>query len=884
MINKERPKELIIRNLLVFLFIIICQKTLAQLDSRAMNAVYSQRFQDAINYAQEDLNEVLALSKNAPAVHARKLAWCYFDMGYCYSTMEAYWPKAEENFILGIKTLSNYYGPKDSNIALFSYELGLLYTKEFRTIEAERIMKQALDIFQSTGAWAMFHANCIEDLGTIYLNQTNYDAALAAYFKALSLYGKYNNDSVITLSNIGLVYAYKNDPLAESFLRMPVEIIQKKERRTKLDSLKLANSINYLALYYSSIKQAPDSAVIYQSKLLTLHERLYTRESLTYCNALASLGISYTFSQRDYVKGINTLAEARKIASHLMDTLGVRYNAEFSSHLADAYLLNKDLSHAKPLYNTVTHNLKNIIASNFSQLTDKEQEGFLNHYKYIFDRYGALTAEYNNADPELAGELFNIQLFTKNSLFKNNERIRKKYLSCSEKQVNDLYNKWIGNRAVLGKYISTQCIAKGDSIDNDNQQIEKKLLSICAYDKDDNRTGPTWIDIQKKLKPSEAVVQIIRIKKLDLDAPFTSIYAALILKPGPTDIPVFIELGNADSFEQRYYYDWKISRINGNDISSYSHLWEKISENIKGITKVYVSPDGVFSKINLNTILNPITNKYLIDEIDIKYLLSPIELYELDAGNTILKSISKKNIVIIGKPTYGASSNISGLGSCATNQKAKFQTFDSEINSVDSLLKSGFCNVKVYSSDSASEFTLRNLKGPAILHISTHGFFTGSDSIKRRDEVFASANNILSRKPARNPLYQSGIALSFANKSASISDGMNDGILNAYEAMNLNLDSTQLLVLSACSVGDGEMVSGQGLFGFQKAFKIAGARNIILSLWEVFPKYTRKFFTQFYSKLLETSDIDDSFLFAQRSLKSDPNIPPAFWGSFILIK
>ncbi|HCR53584.1 MAG TPA: hypothetical protein DIW27_04150, partial [Cytophagales bacterium] len=159
-----------------------------------------------------------------------------------------------------------------------------------------------------------------------------------------------------------------------------------------------------------------------------------------------------------------------------------------------------------------------------------------------------------------------------------------------------------------------------------------------------------------------------------------------------------------------------------------------------------------------------------------------------------------------------------------------------------------------------------------ILHIATHGYF------------LEDLNSAELRTP--NPLLNSGLILAGANNF--ILEGENplhaedDGILTAYEAMNLNLDETDFVVLSACETGLGVVQNGEGVYGLQRAFQLAGAKHIIMSLWPVDDEATQVLMSKFYGKWSESGDVRKAFQQAQLETKElYPN--PYFWGAFILV-
>ena len=115
-------------------------------------------------------------------------------------------------------------------------------------------------------------------------------------------------------------------------------------------------------------------------------------------------------------------------------------------------------------------------------------------------------------------------------------------------------------------------------------------------------------------------------------------------------------------------------------------------------------------------------------------------------------------------------------------------------------------------------------------------------------------------------------------------DGLEDGILTAYEISQMNLSNTELVVLSACETGLGDIQGNEGVYGLQRAFKIAGVKYIIMSLWQVPDKQTSMLMTTFYKKWLEEKmSIPDAFHAAQKELR-DIGLDPYQWAGFVLVE
>jgi len=198
---------------------------------------------------------------------------------------------------------------------------------------------------------------------------------------------------------------------------------------------------------------------------------------------------------------------------------------------------------------------------------------------------------------------------------------------------------------------------------------------------------------------------------------------------------------------------------------------------------------------------------------------------------------------------------------------------------VSTVLKTAGYKVSDFQQGNATETNIKAIKGQSVVHIATHGYFLPDpDDL---GENFAHA--------AGNPLLRSGLILAGApdpakeEKRADLS-GNDNGVLTAYEAMNLNLEGTSLLVLSACETGLGEVKAGEGVYGLQRAFQVAGARTLLMSLWKVDDAATQMLMTSFYTNWTKSGNKLTAFKQAQAQLRANPKYKdPYYWGAFVML-
>lgn len=319
------------------------------------------------------------------------------------------------------------------------------------------------------------------------------------------------------------------------------------------------------------------------------------------------------------------------------------------------------------------------------------------------------------------------------------------------------------------------------------------------------------------------------------------------------------------------------------DEVSFQHFWQSIHQKIRELhpkaERVFVSLDGIYQKINLETLWNPITKKYLGDELDIQLLSNTKDLLTREAFEATTKS---GLVSLFGFPNYRLydahdTTEIKTRLSKLKETRKEVQTIASQL--------SGKFYPQVFLGVDASEANIKRIKKPQVLHLSTHGFFKENlgNGLLNQSRWVSKSHYLY----AKNPLLSSGLYFTGADASInhkSLPDSVTEnGILTAQEVLNMDLDSTQLVVLSACETGLGKIQNGEGVYGLQRAFLSAGAKYVLMSLWKVDDEVTRFFMQYFYESWVKDQDVRKAYRFAQKKLREADYTSPYYWGAFVLV-
>jgi len=800
------------------------------------------------------------------------------NLGLVYHTAGRYY-EADSISKKAAELRKEKFGEKHLSYAASLNNLAALYKEKGEYTQAEKYIDQSIQIYQTAITKdSIPYAIALNNKAILLQTMGRAKEAEPLQNKALELvqdkYGGKSNVYLRMLGNLAIIYQdlgrYDD---AEKVYKKAISVREKKLGAKHPDVARLKHNLAGLYIItqkYDLVEQnLKDAASIYKDKFSENHP--------SYANVIEDLGNFYVF-QGKYNDAEPLLTKALEVRSNTLGDNHPDYASALES-LAILYWKKQQYPQASTNFRNSLKKYLLQVASQFPAMSEHEKTVFWNLIQPKFERFYNYALQASSQDPALLTDMYNAQLITKALLLNATSKVRQNILNSNNPKLIALYNKYLTQKEYLARVytMSKAELAEQkinvDSLEKATNATEKQLSEQSAeFNQNINQKVTKTTDIQQTLKDNEAAVEIFRIRYYDKTFSEDSvIYAALILKKNSVN-PEKVILPNGTGLETTYagYYR-KAIKAKLEDEESFTAYWKPIHTQLTGKTHIYASLDGIYNQISLNG-LRINKGKYLIDEYDISIVTNTKEIIEIARRRPQKPAF----VYMIGNPDYQLGANVS---------KPTIKDLPGtkvEIETIQKLLASKNCKTETYLQQSAKEDMIKKVNQPDVLHVATHGFFLANVN-KNKEKVFG----IEADKAKEMPMLRSGLMFAGAEataqniKSTEISTE-NNGIFTAYEAMNLNLNNTKLVVLSACETGLGEIKSGEGVYGLQRAFQIAGTETLIMSLWKVADEQTQELMTLFYQKWLATNDKHKSFIEAQKELKKKyPE--PYFWSAFVLV-
>ncbi len=805
---------------------------------------------------------------------------------------QARFGEAEPLFKAAVKIFEKALGPEHPTVATALNNLALLYEAQGRYAEAEPLLKRALAI--NAKVLGPNHANVaanLTGLAAVYRDQGHYKEAEALLKHALDIdekaLGPENITVAAALELLAGLYELQSrfaeaEPLYSRSLGITVKALG-------ADNPRVAASLNNFA---TALKE----------------EGLYAQAEPIFKRAIAIDEKSLGPDHPDLATSLGNLALLYYVQGHYADTA--------------------------PLFDRTLEIVHKRFQYAFAYMSEKDRLQFLATVQGIFPAYFSFALADREKDPAVAARMYDVLLWEKGLVGTSVAALRAQVAASGDPKAVELLDNLTTKKSEASQLSATRPPNWAETqsrINAEANALEQQLARrVSSLGEKDALAKATWQDVQKALRPEDAAVEYVRFRFHD-GKQFTSnfLYAALVLTP-KSKLPTLIVLGEAHKLEATPISDYRLAvgktrgvspkaplpgqpgaATSANSSAAYEAFWKPLEPALAGAKRVYVSPDGVLNQIPIGLFADA-NGQLLLEKYDLRIVNSTKDILRTQ------HSASSKTAVLVGNPKFDLSeadqrAALEKLKSGSTPQETQLATATPpptaatsqrsrddkggplpplpatqvEIDAVAKLLKEAGWQPDTYTADRALEEVLDRQKGPRLVHVATHGFFLTDQDVARQ-------NSNPNDPPAihEDPMLRSGLFFAGADRAESGAPpaaGMEDGVLTAYKATQLNLQGTELVVLSACETGLGEQQNGEGVFGLRRALQEAGAESILMSMWSVPDRETQELMTLFYANWLAGQDKHEALRQAQ--LKERETVRqryagkdlPFYWGAFVLV-
>lgn len=629
-------------------------------------------------------------------------------------------------------------------------------------------------------------------------------------------------------------------------------------------AIKIANSTDFNQLYKLKLLNELIRMLIDQDQRVVA--RHYLEIALQVADTLEYNPIIYDRlgDLSEYCYQLNDVEDGRRLLKkylyHIDDTYDKGDIKYAVAHAMEFKYLESDKDWDKLTDKVVEASvaLREQIANNFTGMTSAQREYFIEQFKPLFS-YSNRLMELHPSD-KLAIACFENNMFLKGLLLRSETSVGNAIAAMDNQELTQKYDRYVeaSQELVSRQYITGpgNYYAK-KRLEAEIATLESEIANASRDFRRENETSNLSVSqLKKSLVKDDIAMEIVEGDK--------TVFALLMDKSGKVSykpIATKERLAKLTDRPGTIYVDKDAA----------SELLGTITPLITG-KNVYLTTSGVFNQIAFNALPADNEGRIFSDLAQIHIVGSSTDIPTVKSTEAM--NLIAKNSILWGGVEYGSSdtvsSGVSGTrGILRGDMLGKLPNSLTEVNQVAALLRNGGGKATVVSGSAATEksFTSRNHKQDYILHVSTHGFFHDSG-------IFT------------NPMQNSGLLFAnsqkyWANDSLASSINDADGILRADETAKLDLSGCRLVVLSACQTGLGEYNS-EGVYGLQRAFKLAGAKSVLMSLWSVDDKATAELMTEFYRRLITGQDTDEALVAAQRTLR-EKGYSPDKWAAFVLL-
>lgn len=903
----------------------VCKKTFGDsnieygksLNNLATFYAKTQNFSNAEKYYNESLN----FREKIEGKNSLGYAVTLRNLGELYSETDKF-DQALNALLVSKMTFESLNASNKIEYILTLAVLAKVYERSGQYDKDEYYLLEAYAIYQKNEALKKnrMYGNTLNQIGVYYYKIGSFEKSLFYYNEAINFYknnfGQESIEYMGVLNNIARIHSdLGRYDLAEEQFAVVLNFYDKLLGTENIYSLEALQNLILVKLRQGKI-DIQDSVFL---NIIEANIKIKGKDHHEIAQYLR-LYSEFKLLNGHHKQAIHLDTQALNLVTKSFG-LGNPTSKSILINLAKSYYEIDSFERAAYYYSSASSIYKREIVNALSYMSDREAYEFTNNLRKDDFNFMDAFGKYQTLD-YLIGEAFDDALFYKGNLL--NARIQKNRIisrDSSASSLNDVYKSF---KRLLAAEYSKPLAERRDLASLENKaNVSEKELSKHLNLKNDASIDVHWSQLLRNLKQNEVIIEFIAYPLYnDGKISNTICYAALLIRPDDK-FPVFIPLCSEEKLEAQFVVNSKrrmeyVSKLyqkpdnlsRQHDKYLYNLIWKPIESLIKPYSTVYYSPIGLMHRINLNAITLP-DNSSVMDQYKLVLLTSTRELlsqsdeyvsntnesilfgglqYDLNVNST---SISDTKVYQFDLSTRGDFSFFQNDSSLRVGKWKYLEGTINEVQKISTVFEMNNLKSNIISELNATEDFFKSLgrsttraSSPRLIHLATHGFFFPDPKNINQFSIVNNPKQIVFQN-ATDPMIRSGLIMAGANyawqNGKPAYPNTDDGILTAYEISLMDLSNTELVVLSACETGLGDIAGNEGVYGLQRAFKIAGVKNIMMSLWQVPDKQTSELMQLFYRNWIKDKlPICDALLEAQNSLRKK-GLEPYYWAGFVLV-
>ena len=811
-----------------------------------------------------------------------------------------------ENIIATLKKQNS----SPENMAIWLKGLGTCKLYTGKTGEAENIYLEALKSIDAPQyANAKIVRQLLDALSVLYVQTQNYEKANKYNSKAKNSYEEnidFGDDYVRCLSNAALIQAGMGyNTLAKMF----VDVSLRQAKSNLNDQSAYCETINNL----SSLIDGNGNASLKENSYIILRILPY----ITMLNNASQIyqQLGYYSDAVRIVKESIQIAEKYGLSEPLpYNNLGTLYLSkskfqkasecfqksyalcrvpyeidEVGMNAALGLYLSNDTS-AALFCSDYSARMRGSIKDLFAFMSGEERAIYWKHFENYLPMVNHII--YESGNDKYFGAIYDNILESKGLLLRSTNAIRDAILqSGKDSDLTDLAR--MGQ--LKQKLMTESDDAVREALNKEIEDIDKRLTrNVTTYADFAASNSINWENVRDALSDNDAAIEFYNIPIIwgrdsiqTLDG--EPRYCAVLIRKDYTQphiVPLCKE-SRLDNIEKEDIYE---------SDSIYRMIWEPLEEELKGVKNIYFAADRELHKIGIEYAPMPngdnIGNKYNIYRLSSTRLLAEKKnerRYDHAVLYGGLRYDVDKDVLIAESRSGDYHPTSTSRAFTAENSRYGVKYLPGTLKEVEDISQNFSNKPRLITDISGTEESFKSLAGSSIdiIHLATHGFFWSEDEVRKRNYItFLNPGNRAKQSEEDKALTRSGLFFSGANiglQGKTLPDDVEDGVLTALELSNMNLGHVDMVVMSACESGLGE-TSGEGVFGLQRGFKLAGANTLLMSLWKVDDAATQILMTEFYRYYISGKSKQESLKLAQQTLRNNQEYSdPKYWAGFIML-